>query len=54
MSTLRSALDELKLEDLRHRSDRELLDDLGELERTVRALEAERSRRIAEVERRGA
>jgi hypothetical protein len=54
MSTLRSALDELKVEDLAHRSDGELLDDLGELERASRTLEAERARRTAEVERRGA
>ena len=54
MSTLRSALDELKVEDLAHRSDGELLDDLGELERASRVLEAERGRRTAEVERRGA
>jgi hypothetical protein len=54
MSTLRSALDELKVEDLAHRSDGKLLDDLGELERASRTLEAERARRTAEVERRGA
>jgi hypothetical protein len=54
MSTLLSALDELKVEDLAHRSDPELLDDLGELERASRTLEAERARRTAEVERRGA
>ena len=54
MSTLRSALDELVVDDLGHRSNRELLEDLSELERASRALEAERARRTAEVERRGA
>lgn len=54
MSTIRSALDELRSEDLRFASDAELGDDLCELERASRVLEAERARRLAEVERRGA
>ena len=52
MSTLRSALDELRSEDLRSSSDEELGEDLVELERASRVLEAERSRRLIEVERR--
>jgi hypothetical protein len=52
VSTLRSALDELRGEDLRFASDDGLGDDLGELEGATRVLEAERARRIAEVERR--
>jgi hypothetical protein len=54
MSTLRSALDELRSEDLRVSSDEELGEDLVELERASRVLEAERCRRLVEVERRGA
>jgi hypothetical protein len=53
VSTLRSALDELRSEDLRFASDDELADDLGELERATRVLEAERARRLAEVDHRG-
>ncbi len=53
MSTLRSALDELRSEDLRFASDDGLADDLGELERASRVLEAERARRLVEVEERG-
>jgi hypothetical protein len=53
MSTLRSALDQLRSEDLRSTSDEELGEDLVELERASRVLEAERSRRLVEVERRG-
>jgi hypothetical protein len=52
MSTLRSALDELRSEDLRSSSDEELGEDLVEFERASRVLEAERSRRLMEVERR--
>lgn len=54
MSTLRSALDELHGEDIAASSDQELEDGLAEIERTSRVLEAERSRRLAEVARRGA
>jgi hypothetical protein len=53
MSTLRSALDELRSEDLRSSSDEELGEDLVEFERASRVLEAERARRLMEVERRG-
>jgi hypothetical protein len=53
MSTLRSALDELRTEDVRSASDEELVEDLDELERAGRVLEAERARRLVEVERRG-
>lgn len=54
MSTLRSATDELRTQDLRYLGDEELASDLDEIERAVRVLEAERSRRLAEFERRGA
>lgn len=54
MSTLLSALDELRVEDLRSVGDEGLASDLDELERAARVLEAERSRRLAEFERRGA
>lgn len=54
MSTLRSALDELRVEDLRFVGDDGLATDLDELERAARVLEAERARRLAEFERRGA
>src|SRR5262245_53122786 len=54
MSTLRSALDELRGEDVVASSDEELEDGLAEIERASRVLEAERSRRLTEVERRGA
>lgn len=52
MSTLRSAVDELRTEVLRFLGDDELHGDLDEIERTSRVLEAERSRRLREVERR--
>jgi hypothetical protein len=54
MSTLRSATDELVGQDLRIVADDELASDLDEIERAVRVLEAERSRRLAEFERRDA
>jgi hypothetical protein len=54
MSTLRSATDELRKQDLQAQDDQELATDLDEIERAVRVLEAERSRRLAEFERRGA
>lgn len=53
MSAIRSALDELRSEDVRLASDEELGDDLCELERVSRVVEAERARRLAEVDRRG-
>ena len=49
---MRSALDEMRLEDLKFVGDDELSSDLVELEHVVRGLEAERSRRLAEFERR--
>jgi uncharacterized protein DUF222/HNH endonuclease len=52
MSSIRSALDELKAEDLRFAGDEELEDDLLELERSANVLLAERLRRLAEIERR--
>src|SRR5437764_12210696 len=52
MSSLRSALDELKDEDIRRRADEELEGDVLELQRTADVLLAERLRRIAEIERR--
>jgi len=54
MSMLRSATDELVGQDLRALGDDELAEDLDEIERAVRVLEAERARRLAEFERRGA
>ena len=53
MSTLRSALDELRSTDVRTASDDELTEDLVELERAARIADAERSRRLVELERRG-
>lgn len=52
MSTLRSALDELRTEDLRTLADDELAGRLDEIERAGRILEAERGRALAELERR--
>jgi hypothetical protein len=54
VSTLRSALEELRGEDLALAGDEQLVADLDELERASRAIEAERCRRLAELERRGA
>ena len=53
MSSLRSALDELQAEDLWAVGGEQLEADLVELERAARVLQAERLRRIAEVDRRG-
>jgi len=53
MSTLRSALNELRLDDLPALSDGELGVRLDELERAARVIEAERARCLVEVERRG-
>ena len=52
MSELRSALDELRAEDVRSLSDAGLASDLDELERAGRVIEAERGRRLVEVDRR--
>jgi hypothetical protein len=52
MGSLRSAFDELTSHELRYASDDDLIDDLDELERASGVLEVERSRRIAELERR--
>jgi len=52
MSSLRSALDEFRAEDLRSLSDEALTGHLDEIERAGRVLEAERGRGVAELERR--
>jgi hypothetical protein len=52
MSTLRSAIDELRSEDLLFASDEEVEDDVREIERASRMLEAERARRIAAIDQR--
>ncbi|MGH2710747.1 MAG: DUF222 domain-containing protein [Actinomycetota bacterium] len=54
MSSLRSGLEELQSEDLTAVESEQLEADLVELERVARVLQAERLRRIAEVDRRGA
>ena len=53
MSALRSALEELRAEDLRAAADEALEEDFRELHRASRIVEAERLRRLAEIERRG-
>jgi hypothetical protein len=53
MSSLRSALEELQAEDLWAVHTEQLEADLVELERAARVLQAERLRRITEVDRRG-
>ena len=52
MSSLRSALEELQDEDLRHISDDVLEADFAELQRAAAAIESERLRRLAEIHRR--
>jgi hypothetical protein len=52
MGSLRSALDELAVEDLRRLGDDELAEHVAEIERASRVLEVARSRAIAEVEER--
>src|SRR5262245_6378809 len=52
MSTLRSALDELRVEDLSLLGDDALAGHLDEIEHAGRVLESERARAVAEVERR--
>jgi hypothetical protein len=54
MSTLRSALDELRSTDVLALGDQEIALDLDELEHATRVIEVERGRRVAELERRGA
>src|SRR5438105_7848879 len=54
MSTLRSALDELRSVNIRYLSEEVLDSGLSELERAGRLIEAETARWMAEVERRGA
>ncbi|HYZ13252.1 MAG TPA: DUF222 domain-containing protein [Actinomycetota bacterium] len=53
MSTLRSALDELRSTDVFALSEEQLASDLDELEHATRVFEVERGRRVAELERRG-
>jgi hypothetical protein len=53
MSSLRSALDELRLQDLDRLTDRQLEDEFAEIERARRLLEGERLRRLAAIDRRG-
>jgi hypothetical protein len=53
MSTLRSALEELRSEELRPLADEELEERLTELARYRRVVEAESARTVAEIERRG-
>jgi hypothetical protein len=52
MSSLRSALEELRAEDLRATPDEALEADFSELQRAAAALESERLRRLAEIHRR--
>ncbi len=53
MGSLRSALDELRVDDVGASTDAELGRDLDELELASRVIDAERARRLHEVERRG-
>jgi len=53
MSSVRSALDELRAEDLTEASSAQLKADLIELERDANALDAERLRRLSEMDNRG-
>ena len=53
MSSLRSVVDELAGEDLGGVEDRQLEDDLVEVDRQIVRLGAQRSRRLAEIDRRG-
>jgi Domain of unknown function (DUF222)/HNH endonuclease len=52
MSELRSVIEALQAEDVRHVSDRQLETDFAELQRAAQALEAERLRRLSEIHRR--
>src|SRR5256885_9524068 len=53
MSELRSVIDELRAQDLCAQPDAVLEEDFTELQRASELLEAERLRRLAEIERRG-
>ena len=53
MSSLRSVLDEMRMEDLSRMDDDGLEADFVELERAADVLAAERLRRLAEIEQRG-
>ncbi len=53
MSSLRSIVDELAVEDLARLEDRQLEDDLVEIDLQIVRLTAQRSRRLAEIDRRG-
>ena len=53
MSSLRSVVDELAGEDLGRVGNRQLEDDVVELDRQITRLGAQRSRRLAEIDRRG-
>ena len=52
MSEMRSCLEELRAEDLAEVSDQVLEEDFAELQRAAEILEAERLRRLAELDRR--
>jgi hypothetical protein len=53
MSELRSAIDELRAQDLTAQPDAVVEEDFAELQRVSELLESERLRRLAEIERRG-
>ena len=53
MGNLRSAIEELASDDVERSTDVRLVEDLEELEGATRAIEAERARRIGELDRRG-
>jgi Domain of unknown function (DUF222) len=53
VSSLRSALDELRSDELRFLSDEEVAGRLDELEHAARLIDAERARSLAEFDRRG-
>jgi hypothetical protein len=53
MSELRSAIDELRAQDLTAQPDAVVEEDFAELQRASELLESERLRRLAEIERRG-
>ena len=53
MSELRSVVDSLRAEALPELPDARIEEDFAELQRVVELLEAERLRRLAEIERRG-
>jgi hypothetical protein len=53
MSELRSTIEELRSETLSELPDARIEEDFSELHRAVELLEVERSRRLAEIDRRG-